>query len=134
MLLTLLAATLSLLLEAPSARGDGAYEVDAEKVYLGDPEAFKEPATVDRDKVFGEIPAYKLIQKEGLTEKHARYWILLQKANEVFEKVITKVAGDGGYDLVAENGAVRPKGKTKKTPPDVTQDAINAIKDVAKDE
>ena len=105
------------------------YEVDKEKVYYGDTESFSKPATLDRDKVFAEISAYKQIENEGLTRKEPRYWILLRKANDVFSKVVAKVAEDDGYDLVAENGSVKKKGR-EKAAPDLTESAIEAIQEV----
>lgn len=113
---------------------EGTYEVDSDKVYYGSADSFTSPATVERDKVFAEITPYKRIEKEGLNEKHPRYWILLQKANDIFRKVLKKVAKDSSYDLIAENGSVKGKGKNKKKPPpEVTQDAIDAIPDVEKE-
>lgn len=109
------------------------YEVDKDRVYHGSPDSFKSPATLTRDLVFSEISAYKQIQKEGLNQNHARYWLLLQKANDVFNRVVAKVATDSGHDLVAESGAVRPKEKGTTPPPDVTQMAIDAVKEVEKE-
>ena len=131
----LLPALLLLGASAAPASSEGSYEVDEEKVYHGSADSFKSPATVDRDKVFAEITAYKQIEKEALNEKHPRYWILLEKANSVFKKVVEKVATDNSYDLIAENESVKwkGKGKSKKTPPEVTQEAIDAIKDIEKD-
>ena len=125
-----------LLLSAPSteksAAGDS-YQVDRDKVYYGSAESFKKPATIDRDKVFAKISYYAQILKEGLTRKDARYWTLLKKANKIFSKALGKVATDGGYDLIAEKGSIKAKGKKKKAPPDVTKAAIKAAKKIEED-
>lgn len=114
---------------------EGSYEVDESKVYHGTADSFSAPATVERDTVFAEISAYKQIEKEGLKDNHPRYWILLQKANDVFKKALEKVAKDGSYDLIAETGSVQGKGKNKKkTPPDITQQAIDAVEELEKEE
>ena len=133
MLQRLLSALLILSSAGPPADSEKTFDVDKDKVYFGSAESFKSPGTIERDKVFAQITAYKQIQKEGLNESHARYWILLQKANEVFKKAIEKVAADKSYDLIAESGSVKPKGKSKKTAPDATQDAIDAVKEVEKE-
>lgn len=118
------------ILAPPSALSSGkGYEVETDKVYHGSVESFKKPAVIDRDKVFAQISAYKQIKKEGLNQKNPRYWILLREANDVFSKVLSKVASDGGYDLIGEKGSIKPKGK-RKAPPDVTNSAIKAVKKV----
>ncbi|MCZ6690289.1 MAG: hypothetical protein O7H41_11840 [Planctomycetota bacterium] len=123
-----------LLLSPPLANESGtgdSYKVDRNKVYYGNPDSFKKPATIDRDKVFAKISYYAQILKEGLTRKDARYWTLLKKANKVFSKALGKVATDGGYDLIAESGSIKAKGKKKKkAPPDITKAAIKAAKKI----
>jgi hypothetical protein len=102
--------------------------VDATQVYYGDPRATKKPAVVDADKVFGEIPEYKKIRDDGLTEKDARYAVLLHKATCKFKKAVKKAAEKGAYDLVANTGAVTWEGHDI---PDVTDDALGALKDAS---
>lgn len=117
------------------ALDEGSYEVDEAKVYHGTADSFRAPATVERDTVFAEISAYKQIEKEGLKDSQPRYWLLLRKANDVFKKALEKVAKDGSYDLIAETGSLKGKGKNKKkTPPDITQEAIDAVEEVEKEE
>ena len=125
----LMASLLLCTLPAATTASSKSYEVDKTKVYHGSADSFKNPATIDRDKVFAEISSYKKITKEGLTQKSPRYWILLKEANDVFAKALAKVASNEGYDLIAEKGSVKPKGK-KKTPPDVTEAAIKAVKKI----
>ena len=127
-----LIAALALAVCAESGALGGDYKVDKTKVYYGRADSFKKPGTVEKDRVFADISAYKKIKKEGLKRKHPRYWLLLQEANEVFSRALTKVATDGGYDLIAEKGSVKPRRKGK-APPDLTAAAIKAVKKVEKE-
>jgi hypothetical protein len=116
----------ALLLAATSPAG--AYETDPEWIYHGRADSFATPAVIERDKVFGAIPEYRQIREEGLTRDDARYWILLQKANDVFREAVVRAAEAGGYDLIAEKGTVRPRGKGAESPPVITPEVIEAVK------
>jgi hypothetical protein len=95
--------------------------VDKKKVYYGKASSFKKPAEINLLTVFGAISEYTEAKKKS--EDDPDYYILLQKANDKFQKALKKAASDGGYDLVAEKGAV----KAKKTVPDITDAVIKAL-------
>ena len=106
------------------ADGEKKVTIDHDRIYFGSPSSYKKPAVVNASAVFKEIPAYKQILKEKLTEKDPKYMILIAEANQVFKKALKKVYKDSGYDLIGEVGAIKIDGKDA---PDVTSEAINAI-------
>jgi len=96
----------------------------ASDIYFGKTEGAKKPAEIVATDVFNEIPEYKKIKEKGLTKDDAEYWVLLNKANEKFNKAVKKTAEDGKYDVVAEKG----KHKFDSTPVDITKKVIEALK------
>lgn len=90
-------------------------------VLFGNAQKFSKPATVNSAEVFKNIPAYKQIQSEGLTQKDAKYWILLEQANQAFSKALGEVAKAKGNDLVTETGGITATGVEI---PDLTE-AVN---------
>ena len=69
----------------------------ASDVYYGKKDGAKKPAEVVASDVFNEIPEYKKIKEKGLTKDDAEYWVLLNKANDKFNKAVKKVAEDAKY-------------------------------------
>jgi hypothetical protein len=96
----------------------------ASDIYYGKKDGAKKPAEVVASDVFNEIPEYKKIKEKGLTKDDAEYWVLLNKANEKFNKAVKKVAEDAKYDVVAEKGKL----KFDTTPVDITKKVIEALK------
>ena len=90
--------------------GDKKLTVNEQMVLLGNAQKFTKAATVNSAEVFKNIPAYKQIQTDGLTEKDAKYWILLEQANKDFNKALGEVAKAGSLDLVAEAGGITANG------------------------
>jgi Skp family chaperone for outer membrane proteins len=93
-------------------------------IYHGKKDGAKKPAEIKAQDVFNEIAEYKKIKEKGLTKDDAEYWVLLNKANEKFNKAVKKVAEDGKHDVVAEKGKV----KFDSTPVDITKKVIEALK------
>jgi len=93
-------------------------------VYFGKVDGAKKPAELTAKTVFNEIPEYKKIKDKGLGKDDAEYWLLLNKANDKFNKAVKKVAEDGKYDVVVEKGSQ----KFDSTPADLTQKVIDALK------
>jgi Skp family chaperone for outer membrane proteins len=102
------------------------YEIDKKKIYYGNPDSFKTPAVIKLNDVFAKIPEYQDAKKKS--EDDPEYYILLEKANEKFQKAVKKAAQDGGYDLVGEAGTIKSKTKDKDVP-DITDKVIEAIPD-----
>ena len=129
----LVALTLPAIALAPGAgagegtAGGGAaaskIDVDESQVYYGNPARFKKAGEIACDDVFREIPEYKKIIDEGLTEG-VRYDFLLLRANQKFRRALKTVHRREGYDLVAEVGAITIEGKTV---PEITQTVIDAL-------
>jgi len=94
-------------------------------VYFGDKNLFSAPAVMNRDKVFAEIPAFKTIKKEKLDKRSARYFMLLEQANEVFREKVKATAERMGHDLVVEKGGIKADPAMKFS--NITQDVIDAI-------
>ena len=104
-------------LPARGEKQDHDYEVtDPSAVYLGSGKHPKSPAVISADKVWAEIPEYKTILEEGLTDEDARYHLLMRKATKRFEDALVKEAKRESYDLIAEVGAVKALKKGKKIP------------------
>jgi len=128
----LAAAAPCLLLPAPPASAgdqDDKPQVDETQVYYGNATAFRAPAEVDVDRVYRAIPEYRTILDEKLTEKHARYTVLLLKATRKFRSAIKSAAKDGSYDLVGNTGAIVLKGKTV---PDITEAVLKKVQEPAR--
>ncbi|MBI3820127.1 MAG: hypothetical protein HY286_15645 [Planctomycetes bacterium] len=97
---------------------------DRTKVYLGSADAFTSPAVVESSKVMEILPAMKTIKDESVKKDSARWFILVNEANQQFQKALKAVAKEHSYDLVAEVGSVTgPKAIT-----DATDLAIAAAK------
>ena len=82
---------------------------------------------MDVDKVYARIPEYKEILRRRLTDKDAKYHLLMKKASKRFAAAIKKMARAKNHDLVAQTGAVRKSKKKAKDIPDRTQDVIDAL-------
>ncbi len=85
---------------------------------------YKSPAILKTGKIFGAIPEWKEIQRKQLTDKDAEYHLLLKAANDKFSTAINQVQKDKGYDIIAEDTAIKCE---KITPADVTTAVINAL-------
>ena len=101
-----------------------AYRVDdVSLVYLGNPRQFKKPCAVDADKVYRAIPEYREILEKNLTDRDARYHLLLRRASDKFSAALRTVAQEGGFDLAAGLGAVSAT-SAEVAPPAVVTDAV----------
>ena len=104
------------------------YEVvDPDGVYYGSGKHPKSPAVLVADDVWAEIPEYKQIVDEELSEEDAKYHILLRKATERFEKALKKLASRDGYDMLGETGAIVVKGDKAKELTDVSKELIKLV-------
>jgi hypothetical protein len=120
----LFAALGSVLLCASAAAALEGYRIlDRAKVYHGFADAFTTPAVVDSTKVKDSLPAMKKIREEKIVKESARWYVLINEANQHFQKVLRVVAKEGSYDLIAEVGSI----SGPKSIPNVTDSAISAI-------
>ena len=62
------------------------------------------------------LPAMKTIEGEGVKKSSARYFVLLNEANQQFQKAVKAVAKDQGYDLWPKSGP-SPGRRLFRTPP-----------------
>lgn len=112
--------------DPPPPPGPRTWRIDRQGVYLGQPASFRNPAVVRMAMIFDRIPAYRQIVDERIVDSDPRYWILLERANRIFDRVIRAVAAEGGYDLICEVGCL-----TCSDPgcviPDVTERACALI-------
>lgn len=120
-----------MLLGAASAAGVWAEEydftvVDKDEIYYGKGKHPKEPAVTKADDVWDEIPEYKQIVDEELTEDDPRYLMLMRKATERFNKALKKLAERDDHDMIGETGSIKANDK-KKTIPDVTKELIKLV-------
>jgi hypothetical protein len=106
---------------SPAPQGETKITITESMVLYGNAQKYTKVATVNSAEVFKNIAAYKQIQSEKLTQKDAKYWILLEQANQAFSKALEDVAKAKGYDLVTEVGGVTATGVEI---PDLTE-AVN---------
>jgi hypothetical protein len=101
--------------------------VDSSAVYYGSARHPKTPAQCSADDVWAEIPEYKTIIKEELTEKDPRYHLLLKRATKRFQSALKKLANRDGHDVIGEIGSIKALGKKKKKIPTVTKHLIDLV-------
>jgi len=113
----------------PAAAADEAsFEVvDAEAVYYGKGKHPKAPGVLSAGDVWAEIPEYRRIIDEELTDDDPEYHLLLRKATERFNQALRKVAKREGHDMLGEVGAIVATGEEPKEIPDVTQDLVDIV-------
>ena len=122
---TVLALTALLLLATPAQAGLGDYRcTDTGRVYHGNSRLIREPAVCSADRVYQHIPEYRQILSENLTEKDVRYHFLMKEASQKFLKAVKAMARDGGFDFVAEVGAVQVAREGAAEPADKTDAVI----------
>jgi hypothetical protein len=112
---------------AEDAKGPSYRCTDPSLVYLGNPRLFKKPGVVCADRVYRAIPEYQEILAKNLTDRDVRYHFLMRKASDKFTSAIGTVARDGGYDLMACQGAIVAETADTPPPPDVTDAVISKL-------
>jgi hypothetical protein len=115
--------------DATQLRGLGAYTFsNTEQIYLGNHRLARKPAVVDSSRVYAAIAEYQQIQREGLKPDGPKYHILMVKASERFNPAVKAAAAQGGHDVVAEAGTVKPVNPANAPPPDITQATLAALR------
>jgi hypothetical protein len=105
---------------------DAAYEVvDPEGIYLGTGTHPKTPGVMTADDVWKEIPEYKQIIEDELTEDDPKYHLLMLKATERFNQALKTLAKRESYDMLGEVGAIVAKSGGEI--PDVTAEMIKLV-------
>ena len=129
--LVLLAAGVGCLLGGPNvALGDDAEDaafevVDPDAIYFGKGTHPKVPGILVADDVWKEIPEYKKILADELTEDDAEYHLLMLKATERFNKALKSLAKRDSHDMLGETGSIVAKSGGKI--PDVTSELIKLV-------
>ena len=122
---TLLSMAALLLLATTAEAGLGDYRcTDTGRVYHGNARLIRKPAVCSADRVYRHIPEYRQILSEHLTEKDVRYHFLMKEASQKFLKAVKAMAREGGFDFVAEVGAVQVVREGAKQPVDKTDAVI----------
>jgi hypothetical protein len=123
-----LALALLVLVAPPAWAGIGDYDCpNPSKVYLGNPNLFQRPCTVDCDRIYSHIPEYQEILRRNLTDRNPEYHILMKKATKRFTAAVKKMAAARKHDLVAQKGAVTKAKKDAKDVPDRTDEVIRDL-------
>jgi hypothetical protein len=105
---------------------EAAFEVvDPDGIYLGTGTHPKSPGVLVADDVWKEIPEYKKILADELTEDDAQYHLLMLKATERFNKALKALAKRDSHDMLGETGSIVAKGGRKI--PDVTDELIKLV-------
>jgi hypothetical protein len=110
-----------------SAWADAQVEVDATRIYRGDPATFKAPAVIVARDVFAVIPAYQEIQQRALSQKDAEFWVLMERADRMFKVVLTRLTEQQGHDLIGERGAILIDGNEPVDRTSVAKEHVAAI-------
>jgi|GEM_PF-1931365 hypothetical protein len=90
----------------------------------GDKVEKQKPAVVASRRVFDATPEYQEIRRRELDSSSAECQLLQKRASDRFLAAITRCVDRGGYDLVAEAGAVSSEDATL---PDVTDEVIKGL-------
>lgn len=85
---------------------------------------YSKPACVTSRTVFDATPEYRQIAKRKLSPTSAEWALLVKTASDKFKAAVAKTSSNGGYDLVAETGAVS---LDEGTIPDVTSDVLSRL-------
>ncbi len=76
--------------------------VDDQKIFWGSAGSFEKPGSVDYIAIVSATEAYE--QAKQVETGTARYWILVNRANETAVRAISAVGRDTDYDLVVAKG------------------------------
>lgn len=101
--------------------------VSAAGIYYGSGEHPRTPATILADEVWANIPEYRRIVDEGLSEDDPAYHLLLKKASERFARALQKAAKRDGHDMIGEAGSISVREGSGKTIPDITQALVDIV-------
>ena len=123
---------LSWLLAFPAAAigDDGEHDFEVVRpadIYYGSGQHPNAPAVIEANKVWAEIPEYKKILEDELTDDDPEYHILMRKATERFEKALKTVAEREKYDMIGEVGSIKAIGEEKKAIPVATKQLIEVV-------
>ncbi len=99
--------------------------VDPEGIYFGKGTRPKGPGVLLADDVWKEIPEYKKILADDLTEDDPAYHLLMLKATERFNQALKSLAKRDSHDMLGETGSIVAKGGGKI--PDVTSEMIKLV-------
>jgi hypothetical protein len=103
-----------------------AFEViDPDGIYLGAGSHPKTPGVMRADEVWKEIPEYKQIIADELTEDDPQYHLLMLKATERFNQALRNLAKRDSHDMLGETGSIVAKGEAKI--PVVTAEMIKLV-------
>lgn len=76
--------------------------IDEQKIFWGTASRFEKPGSVDYFALVSATDDYKKAQKAE--KDSARYWIHINRANQVAIKAIGDVGSDTDYDLIVLKG------------------------------
>jgi hypothetical protein len=82
---------------------------------------YKKIGVVTSRKVFEATPEYREMARRKLTPNTAEWCFLAKAASDKFKTAVDKTVKNGGYDMIAENGAITVEGQTTY---DVTSEVL----------
>jgi hypothetical protein len=85
---------------------------------------YSKVAAVTSRTFFDATPEYQQIAKRKLSPTTAEWALLVKSASDKFKTAVAKTASSGGYDLVAETGAVS---LDEGTIADATSDVVSRL-------
>ena len=110
-----------------SAADSHDYEVvTPDQIYLGKGKHPKTPAVIKADDVWDQIPEYKKIVEDELTEDDPKYHILMKKATARFNKGLKKLSKRDSHDMIGEKDSIKVLNKKKKLD-DATKELIKLV-------
>lgn len=102
--------------------------LDEQQIYYGDAGSFEKAGEVDYRSIVKATPEYAEIRENKIERGTAKYWILLSNASDHAIKVISQVAQNTEYDLVANLGylgALEPAISAD----DITEQVLEVLED-----
>jgi hypothetical protein len=87
-------------------------------------QTYKKIGVVTSRKVFEATAEYRQIARRKLTPNTAEWCFLAKAASDKFRSAVDKTVKAGGYDLIAESGAITVEGQTAY---DVTSEVLSFL-------
>lgn len=79
-------------------------QLNAQKVFWGEPTKFEKPGEIDYQEIIKATPEFKELKEKKVEKGTGKYWILLSKASDRAVQAISSFGKDTEFDLIAAEG------------------------------
>lgn len=106
-------------------------QIVLDKIYIGNPEKFSNPAEANRIEIIKSTKEYKEIINEKISKGSGKYWNLLSKASELSIREIKLYSKNNNYDLICESGYLKAIDELKDqiNPTDITKSIVAKLEE-----